>query len=148
MNFNFKNRIITKNKRSSNPSNIYGWNPLIDPFSKIETPPLDSIRNFQNRSPKFGGGSNSSEQLLLIHASSVESEGTTAFVLSRASSRCLRFIDPTEGWSPIDNFVLGSSGVVFSGEPPPLLYLGFLRVVRFPVHAGSCSPVSLDHCYT
>jgi hypothetical protein len=32
--------------------------------------------------------------------------------------------------------------VVFSGEPPPLLYLGFLRVLRFPIHARPPSPSS------
>jgi hypothetical protein len=82
MNFNFKNRIITKNKISSNPSNIYiyGWNPLVEPLSKFETPPSDSIRNSRNRSPEFGGGSNSrdnsGEQLLSIRASLKESKGT------------------------------------------------------------------------
>jgi hypothetical protein len=79
---------------------------------KFETPPSDSIRNSPNRSPKFGGGSNSGdnsdEQLLSIRASSMESEGTTAFVSSRASFRCLRFVDLTNGSSQIDDFVLGS----------------------------------------
>jgi hypothetical protein len=32
--------------------------------------------------------------------------------------------------------------VVFSSEPPPLLYLGFLRVLHFPVRAGPASPSS------
>jgi hypothetical protein len=43
--FNFKNRIITKNKISSNPSNIYlhGWNPLVEPFPKFETTSSDLI---------------------------------------------------------------------------------------------------------
>jgi hypothetical protein len=38
-----------------------------------------------------------------------ESESTAAFVLSRASSRCFRFIDPTFGSPSIDGFLLGSS---------------------------------------
>ena len=66
-------------------------------------------------------GSNSSnysnEQLLSICASTAESEGTIAFVSSRASSWCLRFVDPTDDSSSIDKFVLGSSEVVFSNEP-------------------------------
>jgi hypothetical protein len=40
-------------------------------------------------------GDNSSEQLLSIRASSVEFEGTTVFVLSRASSQCVQFVDWT-----------------------------------------------------
>jgi hypothetical protein len=83
-------------------------------------------------------GSNSGKPLLSIHASSAESEGTAAFVSSRASSRCLRFIDPIDSSSSIGEFVLGS-GEVFSGEPPPLLHLGFLRVFYFLVRAGPLS---------
>jgi hypothetical protein len=37
---------------------------------------------------------------------------------------------------------LAPARVIFSGEPPPLLYLGFLRVLRFPVHTGPPSPSS------
>jgi hypothetical protein len=127
--FNFKNRIITKNKRSSNPSNIYGWNPLIEPFPKFETPPSDSIWNSRNRLPKFGGGSNfgdnSGEQLLLIRAFSAESEGTATFVLLRASSWCLRFVDPIDGSSPIDDFVFGS------GEGRLIRWASTILVPRF-----------------
>jgi hypothetical protein len=36
------------------------------------------------------------------------------------------------GSSPIDEFVLGSDEVVFSGQPPPLLHLGFLCFSIFP----------------
>jgi hypothetical protein len=36
--FNFKNGMITKNKISSNSSNIYGWNRLVEPFPNFETP--------------------------------------------------------------------------------------------------------------
>jgi hypothetical protein len=140
--FNFKNRIITKNKKFSNTSNIYDWNSLVKPFPKFETPPSYSIWNSRNRSPKFGGGSNSREQLLSIRASSVESVGTATFVSSRASFWCLLFVDPTDGLSSIDDFMLGSARVIFSGEPPPLLYLGFLR---FSVHAGPLSPSAHLH---
>jgi hypothetical protein len=35
---------------------------------------------------------------------------------------------------------LAPKRVVFSHEPPPLLYLGFLRVLRFPVRVGPPSP--------
>ena len=59
--------------------------------------------------------SNSDKQLLLIRASSAEFEGTTVFVSSRALS-CFRFIDPTDDSSSINEFVLGSGEVVFSGE--------------------------------
>jgi hypothetical protein len=55
INFNFKNGIITKNKISSHPSNIYiyGWNPLVEPFPNLETISPDSIHNSRNCSPKF-----------------------------------------------------------------------------------------------
>jgi hypothetical protein len=69
-----------------------------------------SLSKFQNPFPSLDlklpellvevrDGSNSGEQLLSIRASSVESEGTVVFVLSRASSRCLLFVDPTDGSS-------------------------------------------------
>ena len=44
--------------------------------------PHPSIRNSRNRSLKFGGGSNSGEQLLSIRASSAESKDTAMFVES------------------------------------------------------------------
>jgi hypothetical protein len=54
------------------------------------------------------GGSNSGEQLLPIRASSAESEGTAAFVSSRASSQRVPFVDWIPESSTIDKFPLGS----------------------------------------
>jgi hypothetical protein len=51
---------------------------------------------------------NSSEQLLSIQASLAKSESTVAFVSSRASSWCFRFVDPTSVSPSIDGFFLGS----------------------------------------
>jgi hypothetical protein len=51
--FNLKNGIIMKNKISSNPSNIYGWKPLIEPFPNPKTVSPDSIHKSRNCSPKF-----------------------------------------------------------------------------------------------
>jgi hypothetical protein len=39
---------------SSNPRNIYGWNPLVEPFPNLETISPDSTHNSRNCSPKFG----------------------------------------------------------------------------------------------
>jgi hypothetical protein len=86
--------------------------------------------------------SNSSEQLLSICASSAKSESTVVFVSSSASSGHVRFIDRTPESPAIDGFFLGSCESLFPSEKPPLLHLGFLRVLRFPVRAGppSLSP--------
>ena len=51
--FNFKNGFITKNKISSNPSNIYGWNTIAESFPNLETVSQDWIHNSRNSSPKF-----------------------------------------------------------------------------------------------
>uniref|UniRef100_A0A804PQB9 MTTase N-terminal domain-containing protein n=1 Tax=Zea mays TaxID=4577 RepID=A0A804PQB9_MAIZE len=53
-------------------------------------------------------GDNSGEQLLPIRASSAESEGTAAFVSSKASSQRVRFIDWIPESPAIDGFLLGS----------------------------------------
>jgi hypothetical protein len=102
-----------------------------------------SLSKFQNPFPSLDlklpellvevrDGSNSDEQLLSIRASSTESEGTVVFVLSRASSQCLLFIDLTDGSSPIDVFLVGSGEGFFSGEPVlhccAHLVLCFLRI--------------------
>jgi hypothetical protein len=81
-------------------------------------------------------GDNSGEQLLPIRASSTKSEDTAAFVSSRTSSQRVRFVDWIRESPAIDGFLLGSGEGLLPGEKPPLLYLGFLRVLRFPVHAG------------
>jgi hypothetical protein len=60
--------------------------------------------------------SNSGEQLLSIRALSAKSEGAAAFVSSRASSRCLRFVDPTDSSSLINEIVLDSGECFFSSE--------------------------------
>jgi hypothetical protein len=85
---------------------------------------------------------NSDEQLLPIRASCAESEGTTAFISSRASSGRVRSsIRPPNLWQSTD-FSSAPARVFFPGEKPSLLYLGFLCVLRFPVRAGppSLSP--------
>jgi hypothetical protein len=84
--------------------------------------------------------SNSSEQLLLLHASSTESDGTTAFVSSRASSLCLQFIVSTDGSSSIGKSVLGSGEVVFSGEPSTIVGPRVSLFLHFPIRAGPLSP--------
>jgi hypothetical protein len=61
-------------------------------------------------------GSNSGEQLLPIHASSAESEGTAAFVSSRASSGHVRFVDQTNESPSIKGFPLGSGESLLPGE--------------------------------
>jgi hypothetical protein len=80
-------------------------------------------------------GDNSGKQLLSIRASLSESKGTTTFVSSRALSRCLGFVDLTDGSSLIGEFVLGSGEVVFSGEPCTIVVHGislFLPRSRSP----------------
>jgi hypothetical protein len=124
--FNFKNRISTKNKIFSNPSNIYGWNPLIDPFPKFKTTPSDSIRNFRNRLPKFEGGSNSTTTPASIYFRSVclPRNSRVSLHLSRRELRLGAFdlsIRPT----------VHPQSTILCSTP-----------------AGSSSPVSLHHCYT
>jgi hypothetical protein len=90
-------------------------------------------------------GDNSGEQLLPIRASSAESESTAAFVSSRASSWCVRFVNRTSESPSINGFLLGSSEGSFSGEPPPLfstLVLCFLPHRCFP-HPAVLSLTSL-----
>jgi hypothetical protein len=53
-------------------------------------------------------GDNSGEQLLSIRASSAESEGTVAFVSSRASSQRVQFVDLIPESPAIDGFGFGS----------------------------------------
>jgi hypothetical protein len=83
---------------------------------------------------------NSDEQLLSIHASSAESKGTIVFVSSRASSRCLRFVDPTDGLLSIGDFVLVSGEVVFSTEPSTIVAHRVFLFLRFPF--AQCLPLS------
>jgi hypothetical protein len=78
----------------------------------------------------------SGEQLLPICASSGESEGTSAFVSSRASSGCVWFVDWISESPAIDGFPLGSGEGLLPRWEPPLLYLGFLRVLCFPSLQG------------
>jgi hypothetical protein len=96
INFNFKNGIITKNKISSHPSNIYIY-IWLEPPSRALSKSRNHFPRFDPQFPellaKVQGGSNSSdnsdEQLLSICALSAESEGTVEFISSRASPRCL-----------------------------------------------------------
>jgi hypothetical protein len=105
--FNFKNRIITKNKISSNQQYIW-LESSHRALSKIQNPILRFDPKLPELLAEVQDSSNSDEQLISICASSVESEGTIVFVSSTASSWCLRFVDPTDGSSAIDEFVLGS----------------------------------------
>jgi hypothetical protein len=57
---------------------------------------------------RSSGDSNSGEQLLPIRASSAESEGTAAFVSSRASSQRVQFVDWIPETPAIDGFPLDS----------------------------------------
>jgi hypothetical protein len=104
-----------KNKISSNPINIYIYMDriLLSSPSKIRNP----ILKFDPKLPEllakvrdgFNSVDNSDDQSLSTLASSTESEGAAAFVSSRASSRCLQFLDSTNGSSSISEFVLGSN---------------------------------------
>jgi hypothetical protein len=85
---------------------------------------LVEVRDGSNCSNNIG------EQLHSIHASSVESEGTIAFVSSRASSQCLRFVT---NW----RFLLGSGEVFFSGEPSLHCCPRSSSFHRFPVRAAT-----------
>ena len=88
-------------------------------------------------------GDNSGEQLLPIGASSAESEGTTAFVSSKASSQRVRFVDWIPESPAIADFFSAPARVFFPGEKPPLLCLGFLRFFVFPsVQSLSHSPLT------
>jgi hypothetical protein len=135
MNFNFRNRIITKNKRSSSSSNIYIQNPLVEPFSKFETPPSDSIRN-----PEIA---RRSSEVVLTPTTTPASNYFQSMRRRRnprvplCSSR--RELRPGAFDSSIRSIVhpqskilcSATARVVFSGEPSPLLYLWFLHVLRF-----------------
>jgi hypothetical protein len=54
----------------------------------------------------FNSSENSVEKFLSIRASLAKYKDTIAFVSSRASSRCLRFVDPIFGLTSIDGFLL------------------------------------------
>jgi hypothetical protein len=89
---------------------------LSSPF-RISKPRPSLDPKLQELLAEIWDGSNSSEQLLSISVSSTESVG----ISQRASSRCLRFVDPTNGSSSIGEFVLGSGDVIFSGEPSTIV---------------------------
>jgi hypothetical protein len=145
--FNFKKWFTTKNKISSNPSNIYIW---LEP-SRL------ALSKSQNRFPRFDpqfpellaearGGFNLDDQLLSIHASLAKSESTAAFVSSRASSWCFEFIDPTSGSSSIDGFLLGPGDDLLLRELPPLFFVVFLRFstcVATPPLSAAPHPLAL-----
>jgi hypothetical protein len=61
-------------------------------------------------------GSNSGEQLLPIRASSVESEGTAAFVSLRASSQRIRFVNWIPESPAMTDFLSAPVRVFFHGE--------------------------------
>jgi hypothetical protein len=85
-------------------------------------------------------GDNSDEQLLPIRASSAESEGTAAYISSRALSGHVRFVDRTLNLRQSMDFSSTSAWVFFPGEKPPLLHLGFLRFFVFPSMQGLTLP--------
>jgi hypothetical protein len=104
----------------------------------------DSISSSRNCSPKFGSGSNSgdnsSEQLLPIRASSAESEGTVAFVSSRALSQYVRFIDRTYESPSIDDFLLGSGDGLLPQSETSIVAPRVSLFLPFPVCAGAPLP--------
>jgi hypothetical protein len=132
-----KNRIITKNKISSNPSNIYGRKPLVEPFPKFETPPSDSIRNSRNCSPKFGTVPTRARNYF---RSMRRRQNLRVPLRSSRRELCPGAID-SPIWSTIrpqsTNLCSAPARVVFSYEAPPLLYLGFLC---FPIRVWPPSP--------
>jgi hypothetical protein len=89
---------------------------------------LTEVRSSSNSDDKFD------DQLLPIRASSAESKGTAMFVSSRASSRCVWFVDQTHESSSINVFLLSSSECSFSGEPSPLFSTFVLRFLRVNIH--------------
>jgi hypothetical protein len=80
-------------------------------------------------------GSNSGEQLLPVRASSAESKSTAAFFSSRASSRCIRFVDRTSESPSINSFLLGSVKVTFPVSPLHCVQPSstFSSPLRFPL---------------
>jgi hypothetical protein len=108
-------------------SKIRNPTPIQDPKLPIL---LAEVRDGSNSSD------NSGEQLLLIRMSLEEFKGTVACVSPRASFRCLRFVDPTDGLSPIDVFLLGSCEVSSSGEPFHHCCPRSFFVFSFPVCAA------------
>jgi hypothetical protein len=141
--FNFKNMIITKNKRSSNPSNIYiyRWNPLRRALFKIRNP-----THIRSETPEIA---RRSSEVVPTPAKTPASSYFRSVcrrrnprVPLRSSRRELRpgafnsSIRPTVH-PQSTNLCSTPVRVVFSVEPPPLLYLGFLC---FPVHTGPPSP--------
>jgi hypothetical protein len=121
--------IITKNKISSNPSNIYGWSTLVEPFSKFETPPSDSIQNSWNCSPKFGTVPTPVINPTSNYFRSVRRRWNPRVPL-RLSHRELRAgtfylsIRPTVHLQST-NLCSAPARVVFFGEPPPCCTEGF-----------------------
>jgi hypothetical protein len=94
-------------------------------------------------SKRFQPGDNSGEQLISIHASSAESEGTATFVLSRASSRCLRFVDPTDGSPSIGVFLLISGEHLLLRRGSPLVFFVSLHFHIFYYELFSRPPLAL-----
>jgi hypothetical protein len=115
---------------------IYIWLLLVEHVTEHETDSLNSTLSFQNCSPKFRSGFNFSEQLFPICASSAESEDTTLFVSSRASSWRVRFVDRTPN---LRQSMVSSSAparVFFTTQKPSLLHLGFLCFSIFSTVQG------------
>jgi hypothetical protein len=76
----------------------------------------------------------------LISELAAESEGTRAFVSSRALSRCLQFVDPNDSSSSIGEFVLGSGEVVFFGEASTIVAPRVSLFLRFHIRTWPLSP--------
>jgi hypothetical protein len=81
-------------------------------------------------------GDNSDEQLLLIRASSAESEGTAAFVSSRTSSQRVRFIDWIPESPAINGFFLGSGECLLPRQETSIVVLSVSSFLHFPIRAG------------
>jgi hypothetical protein len=131
---------ITKNKISSNPSNIYGWNTLVEPFPKFENPSPVEIRNSRNYSPKFMTVPTPARNYFRSVL-----RWWNARVPLRSSRRELRpgafdFIDSIDGSSSIGEFVLGSRDVVFSGELSTIVAPRVSFFLRFPFAQGLPHP--------
>jgi hypothetical protein len=77
--------------------------------------------------------------------SSAESEGTTACVSSRASSRCFQFVDPTSGSPSIDGFLLGSGELHLLRRASTIIAPRVFSFFHFPVCAGGPLPSLPGH---
>jgi hypothetical protein len=124
---------------------IYGWNPLVEPFPKFNTPSQSRSETLRiaRRSSRWFQIRQQLWRAITFNPCVVgKSEGTSTFVSWRALSWCLRFVDSNDGSSPISVFLF-DPGEIFSPVSLHHHCTSKRRFLCFFSFSHPCSPLSL-----